>query len=218
MNVQDILTRVKRTFGDEAGVQITDSDIFRWINDAQREIAVQNDALQSKATSTSVVGQQAYTLPSDILTLQSVWYAGFLVDPKSWQQAEEDIIALGTPNILQQGQPQFYWVWANQMNFYPVPADSVSTITVFYNRTPTQVTDSLSTLDLGVTYHNAILQYVLQQAYELDEDWTASTAKASQFENSLKGLSENETWQGRRTYPVITVLPEDQLIEGYYAG
>jgi len=218
MNVQDIMTRVKRTFGDEAGVQITDADIFRWINDAQREIAVQNDALQTKGTQTSVAGQQAYTLPTDLLTLQSIWFAGFLVDPKSWQQAEEDIIALGSPNVLQQGQPTFYWTWAGQINFYPVPADSVSTITIFYNRAPVQVTSSIDNLDLGITYHNAILQYVLQQAYELDEDWTASTTKQAQFENSLKDLSENETWNGRRSYPVITVLPEDQLIEGYYAG
>jgi hypothetical protein len=218
VNVQDIMTRVKRTFGDEAGVQITDADIFRWINDGQREIAVQNDALQTKGTLASVAGQQAYTLPADLLTLQSVWFAGFLVNPKSWQQAEEDIIALGTPNVLQQGQPSFYWTWANQINFYPVPSDSVSSIVVFYNRSPIQVATSLDSLDLGVTYHNAILQYVLQQAYELDEDWTASTTKQTQFENSLKDLSENETWNGRRSYPVITVLPEDQLIEGYYAG
>jgi hypothetical protein len=212
------MTRVKRTFGDEAGVQITDADIFRWINDGQREIAVQNSALQTKGTLTSVAGQQAYTLPTDLLALQSIWFAGFLVDPKSWQQAEEDIIALGTPNVLQQGQPTFYWTWAGQINFYPVPGDSTSTITIFYNRTPIQVATSLDSLDLSVTYHNAIMQYVLQQAYELDEDWTASTAKQTQFENSLKDLSENETWSGRRSYPVITVLPEDQLIEGYYAG
>lgn len=219
MNVQDIMTRLKRTFGDEAGVQILDADIFRWINDAQREIAYQNDALQTKGTSSTVVGQQSYNLPADCLTLKSLWVNGFLVDMKSMTQAEEDIIALGTPNTLQQGQPQFYWIWANQINFYPVPdSNGTNNIVIFYNRSAVQVTASTDSLDLSETYHNAIMQYVLAQAYELDEDWTASSAKTQQFNSSLNDLSENETWNGRRVYPTITVLPEDQLIEGYYAG
>lgn len=36
--VADVFRRVKRTFGDEAGVQITNSDIIDWINDGQVEI------------------------------------------------------------------------------------------------------------------------------------------------------------------------------------
>ena len=36
--VSDIATDVKRTFGDEAGVQVNDTDIARWINSAQIEI------------------------------------------------------------------------------------------------------------------------------------------------------------------------------------
>lgn len=36
--VQDVLTEIKRTFGDEAGVQITDADIYRWIDRGQIEL------------------------------------------------------------------------------------------------------------------------------------------------------------------------------------
>jgi hypothetical protein len=37
--VGQIYDYVKRAFGDESGVQLTNADIVRWINDAQNEIA-----------------------------------------------------------------------------------------------------------------------------------------------------------------------------------
>ena len=45
LNIQDVANRVKRTFGDESGVQVTDDDIIRWVNDAQLEISRQNEDL-----------------------------------------------------------------------------------------------------------------------------------------------------------------------------
>src|SRR5215212_5975441 len=73
MNVSDIKTRIKRTFGDESGVQVTDEDIVRWINDAQRAIVTQNESLlEVTALASLVAGTQEYTLPADILILKAI--------------------------------------------------------------------------------------------------------------------------------------------------
>ena len=45
--VQDVLLSVKRQFGDESGVQVTDSDIVRWVDDAQREISMNNPEINA---------------------------------------------------------------------------------------------------------------------------------------------------------------------------
>lgn len=50
MLVSEIATRVKRQFGDEAGAQIEDADILRWVNDAMIDIARTNNLLQISAT------------------------------------------------------------------------------------------------------------------------------------------------------------------------
>ena len=65
MNVGDVLTRVRRTFGDEAGIQITQDDVIRWINDAQREAVMQNEGLLQKVGYVaSTADTQEYTLPT----------------------------------------------------------------------------------------------------------------------------------------------------------
>src|SRR4051794_4723859 len=75
MNVQDIITRVRRTFGDEAAVQVTDADIIRWINDGQVEVVKANDqALQKSDLLDLTAGTSQYTMPTDLLILRSLRY------------------------------------------------------------------------------------------------------------------------------------------------
>ena len=40
-----IFARVKRQFGDEAGVQVTADDLIMWLNDAMREAVIQNGSV-----------------------------------------------------------------------------------------------------------------------------------------------------------------------------
>src|ERR1041385_4536998 len=80
MNVSDVMTRIKRQFGDESQVQVTDSDIIRWINDGQRQIVMNNEGLLEQVAYTStVINQQDYTLPVDLLIMRTV----HLKDPNS---------------------------------------------------------------------------------------------------------------------------------------
>ena len=41
-------------------------------------------------------------------------------------------------------------------------------------------------------YFNAVVQWVLTQAYELDEDWTAQQVKLSSFDKSLQDLTNSD--------------------------
>lgn len=53
---QNLLTEVKRLFGDESGVQLEDADIQRWANEAQMEIVNTNGAIKAKSSMPSVAG------------------------------------------------------------------------------------------------------------------------------------------------------------------
>ncbi len=73
MIVSDVITRVRRTFGDEAAVQVTDDDIIRWINDAQIEVIKHNEgALQKSDLLDLVANQSTYTMPTDLMILQTL--------------------------------------------------------------------------------------------------------------------------------------------------
>lgn len=208
MIVSDITARVKRIFGDEAGVQIIDSDLIAWINEIQRDIASSQSILEVSATVVVPGGTSTYTLPTDVQNLFSVWGNNSRLEPKSMREAEELLIKIGDTTAQPSGTPELFWIWANIINLWPVPASNV-TLKLFYSRFPVSVAALGDTLELDVKYQNIIINYCLQKAYELDEDWQGSQFKAQQVSGDLSSLTNDEKWTVQSTYPVITVLAED---------
>lgn len=210
MNVADIKTRVKRQFGDESAVQLTDADIIRWINDAQREIARANDeVLETISTTPIVSGTSDYALPNDMLRLRSVRFGNRKIEGLTLQEANEQIVNYEDPASYQTGTPQYFWIYANRITLYPTPnMTDPDDLKLYYTRLPTDIAVDADIPDLHLKYHLAIVQYVLQQAYEMDEDWAASGNKSSQFVDNLNSLKESD-WQDRTTYPTIYIRPED---------
>lgn len=211
MNVGQIKTRVKRQFGDESAVQVTDEDIIRWINDAMREIAQQNEnVLETIATAAVTSGTSEYSLPSDILQLRAVRFGNRKLSILSLQEADQHITNAENPESYQTGTPEYAWIYANKITLYPTPDTTDSDdLKIYYTRLPTDVAVDADIPELHVKYHARIVDYVLQQAYEMDEDWAASGNKSAQFQGGLNTLKEADSWIERSTYPVITVLAED---------
>lgn len=202
MNVNDIITRAKRQFGDESGVQLTDADIIRWINDAQRDISMKHNLLQTKASSNVVGGQADYSVPADLLNLFGVRYNGQRLVEYSLQ--EIDLDGLGS-NPAETGTPASYSFFANVLTLYPTPvSDLVSGLTIFYTKQPTVITTAADPLTLPESYHNAIVSFVLTSAYEMDENWQAAQFKSAEFNGDMSELKGKLELQPEEFYPHIT--------------
>lgn len=217
MILSDVKIRVKRTFGDESAVQVTDDDITRWANDAQRYIVLNNDdILQKSAVLSSVVGQQDYALPTDLLNLISVHYrvqdalSYFHMTYHSFAQFDSAID--GWDGLVYgSGQPSIYTVFENVLKIFPVPAiDSVDGIKYYYNRKPTDLVSDSDSIDLPIEYHNAVVAYCMSQAYELDENYEASGAKYNQVDRDLATGRKRDKRAAQEKYQTITTLPEDE--------
>lgn len=216
MNVNDILIRVKRNFGDESGVQITDADIIRWINDGQRQIVLSNEGLLEKVTTADTVAeQQEYTLPVDILILKHVTLK---------DQGQESYFRLRPLNLndfnsyidgwdgstFTRGLPTVYTIFAEKIILFPVPDFGVTDgLKIYYNRKPVVVADGLDTPDLPELYHESLVKHCLSMAYELDEDWDAAAVKGQDRDADISLLRGRDDWKQQGTYPLISVRPED---------
>jgi hypothetical protein len=201
--VSDVITAVKRQFGDEAGVQLSDSDIIRWINDAQDVIVSKNKVLKSKSTSAAVSGQASYTFPSDnIYQVESLHFNGYRVPNMTFPEAEEHIFASDPLNVAL-GDPVLWYEWGGTFTFWPTP-NSTSSIDIYFTKRPTPVTTTASVLSLPDKYYQDVVRYVMQQAYEMDEDFQNSSAKMQQFEAGLNEKSEEERTAQNMTYETIT--------------
>lgn len=217
MNVQEILDSVKRTFGDESGVQIQDSDIIRWVNQGVRQIVMQNEALLEKvATANASNGVQQYSLPVDLLILKGIQFkevnSSQYFRLKGYSLSEFNEFVDGWDGATQSpGVPVMYTVFDSKIIVYPVPTvDVASGFKIYYNREPVPVTDASDTPDLPVLYHEVIIKHCILQAYELDEDWDAAGNKVSELDRDINLLRGREEWKNQETFPVITVLYEDQ--------
>lgn len=197
---------VRRLFGDEAGVQLEDLDIQRWVDDAQTAIVERNKVLKSVSTTSSVAGQAAYTFPSPLIVqVESITYDGSPLDNIEMHTAQE-MIQGSDPQQEESGTPTSWYEWGGSFVLYPKP-DAVKDITLYYTRYPTPITgDEAQLLDLPDKYFQAIVDYCLWKAYELDEDWQASQIKEGHFRVILEEQSEEEREAAHMTYPVVQTV------------
>lgn len=216
LNVQDVANRVKRTFGDDAGVQVTDDDIFRWINDAQLQISIENEELlETIGTADIVSGTADYSVPSNMNTLRSLMYNNFRLKSLSFTEFDEYIDGFKAPasqNIYGAGTPQVFMVFAGKITLFPTPNQNITAgLKIYYSSHPASIGNFADALTVPDRYHNAVVDYCLQQAYEMDENGDMSVLKKGQFDGAVQKLKDQEKWTARETYPTITVLPEDDV-------
>jgi hypothetical protein len=212
--VADIMQRVRRSFGDEAAVQVEDQDILNWINDACREIVMQHEnLLQTSGVIDSVAGQEFYTPPADCFTINLIMY-------RNSSDANASYYALRYVNSAQMtqwadgwrgndygtGVPKFF-TRADDGKFaiFPAPDSSlIGAIKVVYARYAADVVNSASVIDLPAYYHSTVDHFCMMKAYELDEDWPSADRKAQLMQSTLNFNTGREAWFGRDTYPTIT--------------
>jgi hypothetical protein len=189
---------VKRQFGDEAGVQLRDSDLITWINNGQLELARKLRNIQASMSAAVVASNGVFSVPDDTLKLESVILDNVFLTPTNFEGAR----ALLGDKIGYTGEPEFWWVWANQIFVYPVP-QAAGTITINYIARPDPVVNASSTLSLSDLYYNQLCDYVMMKAHELDENLQASQVMAQRLENGIIEVLNIERSE-HGAFPVVT--------------
>jgi hypothetical protein len=209
----DVILEVKRTFGDESGVQITDSDIIRWINAAQLEVAMRNpEILPAMVVVNSIAEQADYPLLANVpnvLTVQSIHFKNKPVKHLQFQEAEAFLMNGDYSSFPDSPSefPEFWYERAGVVTFYPAPATSeTGAIKIYFNKRPDTVTTN-SLLSLSDHYYNGIVSYVLEQAYLLDENPQLAGVVAAKFDSTVTRMQERTSTQSDY-YPFITVIED----------
>jgi hypothetical protein len=206
--VSDIATAVKRQFGDESGTQITDADIIRWVNQGSEQIAISENIKRTNISTPSVTGQNQYTFPSqNIIQILAIFYKGVPLQSVSFEQAQNTILENLDASTVKSAQPTNWYEWGDSIFLYPTPSGSGDTINLYVTLRPVQITSLNDTLNIPDTYYNPLLQYVMGQAYKLDDEFDKAQFEFTQMETSLDRLDPAVSNQ---LYSTITISPEDQ--------
>jgi hypothetical protein len=209
---QEVATEVTRIFGDDSLIEITNADLLRWINMAQREIASANKTIKSSATRDIVANQTLYIIPSNIpiFQIQALFVNGLPVKPVSFQMAQE-MIQSDDPSLKYIGQPKIWYEWDGDIYIHPAPEkDIVDGLVIYYIQQPDDIALLADTLQVPDRFYNQIVDYVLGQAYRLDENWQATQYQDARFRDSMNRIVGQEDIIDQQYYPSKTVLSEDE--------
>ena len=209
----DVITAVKRQFGDTSGTQVNNAHIFAWINDAQREIVKENPEIRQDMVQINVTaGTSTYPLLEnipDMMVVHSLHYRGQILRNMSFVEAQEYIIRGALTDPLT-AEPTLWYEYAGTINLWPVPSITYALgLTVFYSSAPTEVDAVGDLLQVPDAYFNAVVSYCMWKAYEMDDNFSSAEAMMRQFGEAVVRLSNRQQAQDNR-YPTITILPEDR--------
>jgi hypothetical protein len=207
----EVAEDVKRIFGDESLVELKNNDLIRWISAAEREVASSHEVIKGSVSHDVAAGVNAFTnLPSIIHQIQAIHYDGTPLKPVSFQSAQETIVS-NDPDIAAEGEPKIWYEWDGDIFVYPTPdKDLVDGLKLFYIGFPEPIVLLTDSLHVPDRFYNQIVDYVLGQAYRLDENWQASSYQDQRFRDSMNRQLAKENVIESNFYATKVVLPEDE--------
>lgn len=217
-----IAQRIKRQFGDESGVQVTDADILMWLNDAMREAVIQNGSINLKRKYVpAIAGEHIYTLPdaSNIASVHSIQYRGAADQPYITLQYASSVQMdelfpgwnSGYESSNATGSPLFYGTdAAGKFKVFPAPAETDGLgFSVLYNSMFVEATELSAQMAISPRYYQYLLEYCLMKAYEMDENWEAADRKAAFIQSTLNTLASEDNYANAAQYPFIATNAQD---------
>jgi hypothetical protein len=207
----DVANRVRSSFGDTSGAQLSDASILRWINDGQREIVNSNPILRDTKYSNVVSGQYEYSFPNDkVLIIEAVYVDGFPIVNLTPQAAREYIQKQDPTKLNTADRPEVWYERAGIITFYPVPSKSITNgLKLEYIKSPASLTALGSAIAIPDRYFNELVNYVIAQSLEMDENYDAANFKHRQFRDGLDRLFTKDTSSQESLYSGVLPDPMD---------
>jgi len=175
VNVDDVIRRVQRSFGDENESQIRITDIIDWVNAAQNDICRRTEVLQGTKIWDTVPGDNDYELPPDFIRAARVEYQGEVIQQTTLDQL--DMYALSDPVHTTGNSKPFWYKWGETIHLYPDPNQAQSQVLkLYYPKLAPIVNDGNDQLGIPLHMHEDVVNYCMMKARELNEDYDERNA------------------------------------------
>jgi len=194
MQAQSVINKVRRELLETVGAFWSDAELLDLINEGELDFHNKIRLLESTAIMSTVVGRANYPLPKNWLSDRAMFYNNpNSTGEASWSrlrpsnlekeaQENQNFLCTSTEKL---GIPKKYWIWGDEVYFYPVPSE-VSDIYMFFKSIPVALsvaTEDINTMDCLTT---AIESYVLWKAWRKEKEVDLAAAAAGEYTNYLR--------------------------------
>lgn len=197
--VQSVLDRVKQTLQDTAGIRWSETnELMKWVNDAQREIALLKPDATSENTTVTLVAGTKQTLPTDgnrlLRVIRNMSAASSGTGGRAIRLVARDVLDTQTPtwhdpavtgdaahtNVVK----NYIYDEQDPTNYYVFPGVSGNAyIELVYSKNPATVTAGTDNLSVDDIYANAVMNYVLYMAFMKESESAGNAQRASSHYN-----------------------------------
>lgn len=182
---QDVADDVQAKFGDTGQVQITDAMLLDWINSGQREIASNGFTLEGTSTTNLIAGQAVYDLSAITAAIRNVVQVrvnGAYVEMLQYPEFAQFV----RDNTATNSQSGIGAIYAGVLHLWPAPAASiVQGLVIDYTGYPADIAVLSDAITVPDRFFQALCDWVLAQALELDENYDAGQTKLGHYENRI---------------------------------
>ena len=179
MDVATALVRIKRQFGDEYDVIITNLDIYGWIHDAELDI------IRASGSNDSTITVSASAFPSSIpdsVNIRRVSVAGVAVIPTS--KEEMDLLAISEEA---KGGANYWYKYNKQVYIWPTDATDTRQFKITYSKTPALMTGdpTANSFTVPEVYHEDIIKYCLGKAHNKNNNQAAEKTQMEIYDRNI---------------------------------
>lgn len=180
-SLAELRTRIQRGFGDENQVVITNAEIDDLVNEAVREISkmIGLNSTTTNITTTDANGRIA--VPADFLQVKEIRYNGLILPmiPRTVINARY--------TEVQQGEPAGWYLYNyNTIQLWPIKVSGTGLdISFSYVSLPATLVLTSDIPALPTYLHDAIVDYVVYQAYSKISDTEIANFYLGRFQKKL---------------------------------
>ncbi len=166
-------------------------EIYNLIYEAELNMAREGLVIEGTVTTPTVVNQQTYNYPSEVVAFKRITWNGIKLTPIDFRL--DDQLTLNNSITDQTQDPQYYWTWNNQVYLRPVPS-SVEDLTMYVIKKPAYVTAG-GTVEVPDLFHMDIVNFVVSEMAFKDKQ---ADIAAAYYNRWIEGLKNVRKWSAEQ--------------------
>lgn len=208
--LEDLRTDVRSHVDESIAVFWTDTELDRWVNEALREVGRRTETIQRQKSYTVVSGQEAYTLPDDMLRIYRVEYRRTTdyIQPLEFRPFNEMDSIWGFSRTAGGASPEYYSIWSypgeggQGLYIYPIPQENINDgLRVFYYAVPRNLEADDDVAEIPAGWEDLVplyVEYTARRKEASDNRWREAYEL---FETRLKEmLKTTRNWSDQQNF------------------
>lgn len=194
-------------YGLNDGPQVNRGRVEGWVNDALAQIPREVEApeYQSTESKTLTSGTFKYSLPSDFLRMQDIYYPELIsrLKPVDLQQFDQ------TAQTQWQGTPYMYTLYGTELWLAPTPNNSVDKLELRYIKSAPVLKAETDVPLLNKAYLSMLVEYAVMKGFEAEDDPEAAQVHKGTWREELARFATDCQWR---------VVDRPRVLDGTWGG